>query len=115
MTVNLICIECPRGCEMTAETRDNAVLSVQGNFCIKGKRYAEAECIKPVRVLTTTIHMTDGRMLPVKTDRAIDKAKLFETMKSISEITASSPVLTGQVLAIDIDGEGANLVATKSI
>ena len=110
-TAKLICIECPRGCELTAETENGKVISVAGNFCKKGVRYAQDECIRPVRILTTTVRMADGRMLPVKTDRGIDKDKLFSIMAAINKINVSPPVNIGRVLAENIDGNGANLVA----
>ena len=115
MTKKLICIECPRGCELTAETEGNTVKSVTGNFCKKGVQYAQEECVRPKRVLTTTVRMTDGRMLPVKTDRGIDKDKLFSAMTVINKITVAPPVTIGQVLAENIDGNGANVVASAYI
>jgi CxxC motif-containing protein len=115
VTRKLICIECPRGCELTATVQDGAVTAVTGNFCAKGKRYAESECVAPRRVLTTTIRLTGGEMLSVKTDREILKDKLFEVMAAVNKVIASAPVSIGQVLADNIDGDGANLVATKDI
>ena len=111
MKKELICIECPRGCGMSAEIEGNAVKSVAGNFCKKGLKYAAAECIRPVRIVTTAVRLPDGRMLPVKTDRGVDKAKIFEVMKSINGVRVSPPVALGQILAENIDGDGARLAA----
>jgi len=115
MMMKLICIECPRGCELAAEIEDGAVKSVTGNFCKKGLQYAQDECIRPVRVLTTTVRMADGRMLPVKTDRGVDKNKIFDIMRLAYKLAVSPPVQIGQILAENIDGAGANIVATKNI
>ncbi|MCL2751781.1 MAG: DUF1667 domain-containing protein [Firmicutes bacterium] len=113
MTKQLICIECPRGCELSVEIGGN-VKNVVGNFCKKGLQYAKAECVCPARVLTTTVRLVDGRMLSVKTDRAMDKDKLFSVMREINKLAVSAPVRIGQILAQNIDGAGANIVATKS-
>ena len=115
MTTKLICIECPRGCELTVETENGAVNKVAGNFCLKGKRYAAAECIKPVRVLTTTVRTTNGIMLPVKTTEAVDKSKMFEIMTKINLLTVDAPVSIGRIIAKNIDGTSVNLIATKTI
>lgn len=113
MIKKLICIECPRGCELTAETDESSVKSVTGNFCKKGVQYAQEECISPKRVLTTTVRLADGRMLPVKTDRGVDKDKLLCVMAAINKLTVSPPVSIGQILAENIDGMGINIIATK--
>jgi CxxC motif-containing protein len=115
LTRKLICIECPRGCELTAQIENGTVTAVTGNFCAKGKRYAESECIAPRRVLTTTVRLSSGEMLPVKTDREILKNKLFDVMAIINTVIISKPVTIGQVLFENLDGNGANLVATKNM
>ncbi|MDR1093885.1 MAG: DUF1667 domain-containing protein [Clostridiales bacterium] len=114
MAVNLICIECPRGCELRVEIADGGVSGVTGNFCPKGKLYAETECVRPTRVLTTTARMADGRMLPVKTARPIAKDKLFSVMAAVNRLLPAPPVVIGQILAENISGTGANLVAAAA-
>jgi CxxC motif-containing protein len=113
MTTKLICIQCPRGCELTAEIEGGEVKSVTGNFCKKGRQYAQEECVSPKRVLTTTVRLSDGRMLPVKTDRSIDKSKLLSVIAAVNKITPTPPIKIGQTLAENIDGTGANIIATK--
>jgi len=115
MTAKLICIECPRGCEMAIETEKGVVSKITGNFCVKGKGYAEAEVTAPKRVLTTTVRLASGAMLPVKTDKAVDKDKLLDTMKKINLLTVEGPVSIGRILSKNIDGAGADLIATKNV
>ena len=43
MIRTLTCIECPVGCEITAETENGEVKSVRGNSCPRGRMYAEFE------------------------------------------------------------------------
>lgn len=39
----LTCICCPLGCQITAVTENKTVVSVSGNHCPRGAKYAEAE------------------------------------------------------------------------
>ena len=52
--MKLICINCPRGCHLEVENI-NGEVSVSGNFCPRGKTYAESEMFNPLRTLTTTL------------------------------------------------------------
>ena len=45
MIRTLTCIECPVGCEITAETENGEVKSVRGNSCPRGRMYAESEVV----------------------------------------------------------------------
>ena len=79
MKRELTCIVCPLGCKMEVgfDPDTKTVEYVKGNTCKRGEEYAKNECIRPVRVLTTTIACIDGGVVPVKTDKPIDKDKLF--------------------------------------
>ena len=77
MTRNLTCIVCPLGCDLTVELADGKVLSVSGNTCPRGKKYAETECIAPMRTVTSTVRCDDGSLVSVKTDSPIPKEKMF--------------------------------------
>jgi len=113
-TIDLICIECPRGCNIKVTLNENKIEKIEGNSCPKGKSYAESEVIAPVRVLTSTIRLRTEEMLSVKTDKPIPKEKIFEVMKIINKIKAEKPVKIGDILYKKIVGE-ANLVSTKSV
>ena len=90
--VNLTCIECPLGCDITVETEGGKVLSVVGNTFPRGDKYAREEVVCPKRVLTTTVKTDGGKMLPVKSKEPIEKSRLFETVKLLNEIIAKTPV-----------------------
>ncbi|MBE6726127.1 MAG: DUF1667 domain-containing protein [Ruminococcaceae bacterium] len=116
-TRELTCVVCPAGCRMTVTLDEGgAVLSVEGNTCKRGKDYAISEITHPVRTLTSTVPLTTAegeKMLPVRTDKAIPKEKLFEAMAIIRKSKASAPVHTGDVLIPDFIEPGTNLVACK--
>ena len=112
MTRELTCIVCPRGCDLYVTIEDGKVISVGGNACRRGVTYAENECTHPVRTLTTTVRLADGRMLAVKTKDPIGKEKLFSAMKEINALHPCAPIKAGQVLA---EIEGAAIVACADI
>ena len=66
MTRDMICGSCPIGCPLHVELDDaGKVLSVSGNTCKRGEKYAIDECTNPVRMLTSTIRVNGGA-LPVR-------------------------------------------------
>lgn len=115
---NLTCVVCPAGCSLTV-TMDRAgkVLSVTGNTCPRGKKYAESEMTHPERTLTSTVALRSAaeNRLPVKTDKPIPKEMLFDAMRQIMHITATVPVHRGDVLVEDFIVPGVCLVACKTV
>jgi CxxC motif-containing protein len=116
MKKTLTCIECPKGCKLTVETDGSYVLSVTGNQCPKGEKYARQEVENPLRVLTTSVLCLglDLKMLPVKTSGPIPKAKLLGLMPQVLKIRVKSPVKTGDVVQANFADLGVDLVATRS-
>jgi len=113
MTRELTCIICPRGCALQVESEDKKIISIIGNSCPRGIKYAEDECINPQRTVTSTVRCEDGRVVAVKTDRTIPKDKVFECMKIINSTTAHLPLSIGDVIISNIFD--ANVVATENV
>lgn len=111
MIKEMTCIICPLGCTLVCELSDNKLISVSGNTCPRGAKYAEDECINPRRCVTSTVICEDNSLLPVKTDRPIPKDKVMECMKIINSVTAPLPVSAGDVIIEDVFG--SNIIATK--
>lgn len=112
MERSLTCIECPRGCTVTVTTEGDTVTAVTGNFCPKGKAYAVAELTDPVRVVTGSVRAPDAQV-SVKTDRPVRKGDIFDIMKKINAARILTNCEIGAIIIANIDGRGANLVATK--
>ena len=111
----LTCIRCPRGCRVVVTMgADGRVAGVTGNACRRGESYALAEVANPVRTVTTTVPVEGGGggRVPVKTSREVPKAAVLEVMRAIGGVRAKAPVEIGDVIARDVAGTGANLVAT---
>lgn len=109
-TFKFVCIECPRGCALSVEKEGDEV-RVFGNFCPKGKKYATDEVTVPKRIITSTVRAKDG-MIPVKTDTSVKKAEMFNIMKKIRSVRVDKTLSIGDIVIENIDGEGANLIAT---
>ena len=108
--MELICIQCPRGCAMNVEKKDGEVF-VTGNFCPKGKEYAISETVEPRRVVTSSVRAEHGRV-SVKTDRAVKKTEIFAVMAKIMAAKVLKNVQIGDIIIENVDNEGANVVAT---
>ena len=112
MKRDLICIVCPKGCNLNVETDGADVVSVSGNTCKRGIEYAINECTNPVRWVTTTMKTKDGEPVSVKTDRAIPKDKMLEIMQIINKQTISLPIHIGDVIIENVFG--CNVIATQN-
>lgn len=113
----MTCIECPQGCQLSVETDGSRVISVTGQKCKRGDKYARQEVEAPMRTLTTAV-LTEGlelKMLPVRTDGPIPKGKLFEAMEAVKRVVVSKPVKAGDIVSPDFLGLGVNLIASRRL
>ena len=106
----LTCICCPLGCQITAVTENKTVVSVSGNHCPRGAKYA-------VRIVTTTVPVTGGTQprVSVKTKKEIPKEKIMDCIRQLKDVHADAPVEIGDVLLENVAGTGADIVATASV
>lgn len=114
----LTCINCPLGCQLTVTMHEDGQIEVAGNTCKRGETYIRDEVTNPRRTLTSTVKLTGAKydkFLPVKTDGAISKGRLFEAMEILSGITVTVPVKRGDVIVENFLGEGVALVAGKTV
>jgi CxxC motif-containing protein len=93
------------------------VVSVSGNTCKNGEKYAKKELTNPTRIVTSTVRVAGGTlgMVSVKTSSDIPKGKIFECVKELQAIDVSAPVTIGQVIIEDVAGTGVSVVATKNV
>ena len=117
MNKELVCVNCPMGCRITAVIENGAVVSVSGNSCIRGRQYAEKECIRPERILTTTVAIKGAmhRVLPVITSCDIPLDMIMEAMAEVRNVTVTAPIKAGDVIIHDLLGTGADLIASRSM
>ena len=115
MTRNMICIGCPMGCDLTVEVENGAAVSVSGNNCAVGKRYAETEISAPTRMVTSTAKAENGTPVPVKTKAPVPKDKIFDVTAAIKAAKVTLPVAIGDVIVENAAETGISIIATKNV
>ena len=116
-TRELICRGCPLGCPLTVEMKGTEVVSVTGNTCPNGDRYARKEVTDPRRTVTSTVRVLGGSLpvVSVKTAQDIPKNKIFDCMQELATIRVKAPVQEGDVIVSNIANTGVSVIATKEI
>ena len=115
--VNLICIGCPLGCPLEVEMEGTEVLTVSGQTCKNGEKYARKELTNPTRIVTTTVRVAGGTlgMVSVKTASDIPKGRIFDCIRELQAIDVPAPVDIGDVILENVCGTGVSVIATKNV
>jgi CxxC motif-containing protein len=114
----LTCIICPKGCEILVETSlKKDEYEIKGNQCPRGFEYALSEMTSPKRSITSTVKTVYKEVprLPVRTDKDIDLRDVFLVMRELNKIEVSHPMHSGEVVAYNILGTGANIIITSDM
>ena len=111
----LICINCPLGCHLSVDDNDLSNVKVTGNTCPRGVTYAVSEVTAPKRMVTSSVPVVGSTVtrVSVKTSAPIPKNKIFDCLKEIKSIRATSPVKIGDVLLANVCDSGVDIVATR--
>lgn len=112
----LTCIGCPLGCQLTVQMESGGI-SVSGNTCPRGAKYAKNEITCPKRMVTSTVRITGGEIarLSVKTETEIPKEKMTACMQEIHRVCVAAPISRGSVIIENCAGSGVNIIATKDV
>lgn len=114
--VELICIDCPNGCQLKVE-KESGEFIVTGNLCKKGIDYAKNEISDPKRTITSTVKTAFSKMprLPVRTDGEIPKKFIFLLMELINKVILNTPVHNGDIIIKNVLDTGVNVIATSDM
>ena len=113
--MKMICINCPKGCELDVEQVGDEV-RVTGHTCPRGEAYGRAELVNPTRMVTGLVRVAGMRKpLPVKTRTAIPKGKIDATLFAMHQATVQLPVRIGDVIIPDVADTGVDVVATANL
>ena len=113
--MKMICINCPKGCELDVERAADGTITVTGHTCPRGEAYGRAELENPTRMVTGLVRVAGMRKpLPVKTRTAVPKAKISEVLFALSQTTVQLPVAIGDVVIPEVAGTGVDVVATAN-
>ena len=111
----LTCIVCPKGCGLRIMLRDDgSIASIDGHTCRRGVTYAEDECTHPKRTVTSTVKLTDGTPVSVKTSAPIPKELVFDVMSEINAVRYDGDLSIGDVIIKSVCGTDADVVATAN-
>ncbi|MBQ9251806.1 MAG: DUF1667 domain-containing protein [Clostridia bacterium] len=113
----ITCINCPVGCRITVTLNDaNEVISVKGNTCPRGEKYAHQECTLPLRMITAVIPVENSAIpLSVKTAEPVPKRLISQVMEELRAVQISVPISLGQVVLPNVCDTGVNIVATRPL
>ena len=113
--MKMICINCPKGCEMDVSV-DGGAVTVSGHGCPRGEAYAKSETTNPTRMVTGLVRVAGMRKpLPVKTKSAVPKSKIDEVLFAMHQATVQLPVKIGDVIIPDAASTGIDIVATANM
>ena len=97
------------------ELAGKEIVSICGNECPKGDKYAQDEIKNPLRILTSTV-LAKGlsiKMVPIRTDQPIPKDRLLPAMAEIKKLRICKPVRNGDIIAEKFLGLNVNIIATR--
>ena len=119
ITKDIICITCPQGCiiKVSGDPAKGEIASCEGFKCPRGKKYAENEFIRPLRILTSSVK-TEGANVPlvaVRTSAPIPKEMQMDAMVEVKKLTVKGPMKPGDVIVEKFMGLDVNLVASGSL
>ena len=122
-TLQFNCTTCPSECLLTVEVERDAdgavaeVRSVTGNNCPRGDKFAHQELTCPMRVLTTTVAVSDGEetLLPVRTAEAIPLKLHAQAMALIRGLVVKASIRMGDVVLPNLLDTGTDLIASMDI
>ena len=117
MEQTITCIYCPVGCRMTVSLSDTGkFLSVTGNTCPRGAKYAQQECTLPERMITAVIPVAGSETpLSVKTASPVPKKLISSVIDELARVQVSLPVTIGQIVLPDVLNTGVDIIATRSL
>jgi CxxC motif-containing protein len=112
----MICINCPKGCELDVFQAQDGSVTVQGQACPRGETYGKAELVNPTRMVTGLVRIAGMRKpLPVKTASPIPKGKINDVLFALHQTTVQLPVKIGDVIVKDVACTGVDIVATANM
>ncbi|MBR5586584.1 MAG: DUF1667 domain-containing protein [Clostridia bacterium] len=115
MEKDIICTVCPTGCIINVKGDEKSISSIEGFTCPRGKTYAEAEFLAPVRTLTSTVKVEGGSLVACRSKNPLPKDKVMDVMKEIHALNVKAPVKRGDVLIANVLGTGVDIVATGEL
>ena len=119
----MICINCPIGCNLKVYGDNEENIRVEGNKCPRGLQYGKDEVLNPKRMVTSSAPLRKDentgiyQMISVKTSEAVPKELIFSVLKEIKSIDLKSKgikkIEVGDILLENVCNTGVDIVATQ--
>lgn len=119
----MICINCPIGCNLKVYGDNEENIRVEGNKCHRGLQYGKDEVLNPKRMVTSSVPLRKDentgiyQMISVKTSEAVPKELIFSVLKEIKSIDLKSKgikkIEVGDILLENVCNTGVDIVATQ--
>ncbi len=119
----MICINCPIGCNLKVYGDNEENIRVEGNKCPRGLQYGKDEVLNPKRMVTSSVPLRKDentgiyQMISVKTSEAVPKELIFSVIKEIKSIDLKSKgikkIEVGDILLENVCNTGVDIVATQ--
>lgn len=109
-----ICISCPAGCHLEI-TREGKDISVCGNNCPRGVKYAQQELTDPRRIVTAIVFAEGDRRIciPVKSSAPVPMKLIPELLKELYSLKVPLPVEIGDMIIRDFRSTGIDVVSSS--
>mgnify|MGYP001548343742 CR=1 FL=1 len=116
-TRKIICVRCPRGCEITTTVDGYGMFEVDGAVCRLGREYVESELTDPRRILTTTVRVKGGvrPLVSVWTPEPMPKEAILELAEELRAVELVAPVQAGETVIKDWRGTGVRVETSSSV
>lgn len=108
--MKVICIMCPRGCELNV-TKGRKI-TVTGAACPRGVIYGEREVTKPERMITT-IKKFEDKTISLKSSKPVPKEKVFDVLQEIKRAKLPRKVEENGILIKNVSNTDADIVITN--
>lgn len=114
---NMICVNCPVGCDIRVTVLDGDVIAVDGNTCPRALAFARKEVSNPERVFATTVRVEGGKLpvCPVRSRGPVPKSRVFDISREVARQVVKAPIEIGQVILADVCGTGVDIIASRSL
>ena len=113
----LVCIGCPRGCQLKIEKNNRDEWVVTGNTCKRGEAFAISEMTAPKRTICSVVKTAfpETPVLPVRVSADIPKERIFDVMAQLRTVTVTERIGRGDVVIPNVLGLCADIIATSNI
>ena len=113
----LVCIGCPRGCQLKIEKNNRDEWVVTGNTCKRGEAFAISEMTAPKRTICSVVKTAfpDTPILPIHISADIPKERIFDVMAQLRTVTVTERIGRGDVVIPNVLGLGVDIIATSNI